>query len=60
MSFQNVSILLISQTFSQKKIKNKRGGEAIISEISYPSLYQTVIEAKFTLVDGRKYSDEKT
>ena len=34
-------------------------GVCFFSEISYPSLYQTVTEGKFTLIDGRESPEEK-
>ena len=45
--------------FLPEKIHLKGEWEVAISEISYPSLYQTVTEGKCTFVDGRESSEEK-
>ena len=45
--------------FLPEQINFKGEWEVAISEISYPSLYQNVTEAKFTFVDGRESSEEK-
>ena len=45
--------------FLPDQIHLKGEWEVAISEISYPSLYQSVTEGKFTFVDGRESFEEK-
>ena len=45
--------------FLPEQLHLKGEWEDAISEISYPSLYQTVTEGKFTFIDGRESPGEK-
>ena len=46
-------------SFLLEQIHLKGEWEVAISEISYPSLYQNVIEGKFTFIDGRESPEDK-
>ena len=45
--------------FLPEQIHLKGEWEVVISEISYPSLYQNVTERKFIFIDGRESPEEK-
>ena len=52
--------LVIFTNFLLEQIHHKREWEDAISGKLYPSLYQNVTEVKFTFIDGRESSEEKS
>ena len=53
-----IIVLIFFTNFLPEQINLKGEWEVVISEISYPSLYQNITEGKFTFVDGRESSEE--
>ena len=55
-----ILVLVLLQIFYWiNNIKKENEWEVAILEISYPSLYQNVIEGKFTFIDGRESPEAK-
>ena len=56
-SIRIIVLIFVEQNFKQTQVKGE--SEVVFLPILHPSLYQNVIEGKFTFIDGREVSVEK-